>query len=155
MDRARPLVEGDIVVSDDRRLLDVPFIHACLTRSYWAAGIPIETVRRSIENALCFGAYDRSSPPPQVGFARVITHRATFAYGGDVFVIEGFRGRGVSKLMMRAIVTHPDLQGLRRWKLLTADAHGLYRQFGFTAPARPGNIMERWDPDVYRAPGPC
>jgi GNAT superfamily N-acetyltransferase len=122
-------------------------IHRFLTNCYWAAGIPREIVQRSIENALCFGAFAEDE---QVGFARVITDRATYAYIGDVFVLESHRGRGVSKLLMTAIVEHPELQGLRRWSLVTKDAHGLYRQFGFAPLANPERYMERLDMDVYK-----
>lgn len=137
----------DYLISTDPARLDVPFIHAFLSASYWAEDIPFETVRRSIENALPFGLYHGSD---QVGFARVITDRATFAYLGDVFVIDSERGRGLATWLMEAIVAHPDLQGLRRWVLLTRDAHGLYRKFGFTAVNAPDRYMEIWNPDVYR-----
>ena len=104
-------------------------------------------MRRSIEQAIPFAAY---LDVRQVGFARVVTDRATFAYLADVFVVEESRGRGISRALMEAVVAHPDLQGLRRWVLLTRDAHDLYRKFGFTGLQRPERYMERWDPDVYR-----
>jgi GNAT superfamily N-acetyltransferase len=122
-------------------------VHAFLTRSYWAQGVPREVVLRSVRHSLCFGAYDGGR---QVAFARVITDRATFAYLADVFVVESHRGRGIARRLMSVIRAHPDLQGLRRWSLATRDAHGLYRQFGFTALASPGLWMELHDPDVYR-----
>ena len=116
-------------------------IHRYLSEeSYWAKGIPRQVVERSIENALCFGAYEDGK---QVGFARVVTDYAVFAYVGDVFVLDSHRGRGVSKMIMSAIMAHPSLQGLRRWSLLTTDAHGLYRQFGFSELANPEKHMER------------
>lgn len=128
--------------------LDLNVIHGFLTQSYWAAGIPRETVARSIEGSLCFGVYDDDA---QVGFARVISDFATFAYLADVFILESHRGRGLSKMLMDAIVAHPQLQGLRRWMLATRDAHGLYGQYGFTPVKSPDRWMERHFPDVYRS----
>ena len=135
------------VVSTDRRRLDVDLIHRFLTTCYWAKGIPRETVARSLEHSLCFGVYDGSGA--QVGFARVVTDFATLAYLGDVFVLETHRGRGLSKFMMECIMRHPALQGLRRWILLTRDAHGLYQQFGFTPLKSADRYMELHRPDVY------
>src|SRR6185295_6571318 len=127
-------------ISTDKSRLDVAMIHRYLSEeSYWAKDIPLELVERSIENAICFGAYDGDR---QIGFARVVTDRAVFAYVGDVFVLESHRGRGVSKQMMQAIRDHPDLRSLRRWHLLTRDAHALYRQFGFQDLAKPEMHME-------------
>jgi GNAT superfamily N-acetyltransferase len=143
------------LVSTDKSLLDVRAVHAFLSQdSYWSKGIPEETVRRGIEHAMVFGMYDTGvvrgdGVPAQVGFARVITDRSTFAYLSDVFVLPAYRGRGLSKWLMEVITGHPELQGLRRWMLLTADAHGLYRQFGFGPSAKPERVMERHDPDVY------
>jgi GNAT superfamily N-acetyltransferase len=131
--------------------MDVQAIHGVLTRSYWAEGIDESTVRRSIAGSLCFGIF-RSGQ--QVGFARVVTDRATFAYLADVFVIDELKGRGLSKWLMQVIVDHPELQGLRRWLLATRDAHELYRKYGFTELAAPGRFMERFDADVYRRPRP-
>lgn len=141
---------GDIVVSTDRARLDVPLIHQFLTRSYWSQGIPREVVERSIENSLCFGVFDNSE---QVGFARVITDRATFAYLADVFVLESHRGRGLAKFLMECISNHPQLKSLRRWVLATRDAHGLYEKFDFTPLAHPERYMERYDPDIYKKIG--
>jgi GNAT superfamily N-acetyltransferase len=138
-------------VSDDPDRLDVAAIHAYLTGSYWAAGIPRAVVEKSIAHSLCFGLYDGDGR--QVGFARVVTDRATFAYLGDVYVLEAHRGRGLSKFLMECIDAHPELAGLRRFMLVTADAHGLYAQFGFRAPARPERLMERHDPQVYARAG--
>lgn len=138
---------GDFVISTDPGKMDVPAIHRVLTCSYWAEGIDEATVRRSVANSLCFGIF-RSER--QVGFARVITDRATFAYLADVFVIDEFRGRGLSKKLMEAIVSHPDLQGLRRWLLATRDAHTLYLKYGFAALPEPWRFMERFDPEAYR-----
>lgn len=137
---------GEYVISTDPSLLDVGVVHGFLSSSYWAEGIPAEVVRRSIEHSLCFGVHQGEA---QVGFARVVTDRATFTYLCDVFVAEGHRGRGLGKWLIEAIVAHPDLQGLRRWLLATRDAHGLYRQFGFDGLARPEIFMERHDPKVY------
>ncbi len=137
---------GGIVVSTDRSRLDLDVIHGFLTTSYWARGIPRETVVRSMEHSLCFGAFDEGR---QVGFARVVSDRATFAYICDVFALESHRGGGVGKSLMAAITSHPELQGLRRWTLFTRDAHGLYRQFGFGAAAHPERLMEVVDRDPY------
>ena len=138
---------GEFQISTDPSRLDVPLIHDYLcNHSYWAAGIPREVVQRSIEGALCFGVYHGKH---QVGFARIITDYATIAYLGDVFIVEEFRGRGISKWLMACIVAHPRLQGLRRWMLGTADAHGLYAQFGFKPLASPERWMERHNPQVY------
>ncbi|MCB0533152.1 MAG: GNAT family N-acetyltransferase [Lewinellaceae bacterium] len=137
----------DYQISTDISLLDIYFIHDYLCRhSYWAAGIPEETVRRAIEGSLCFGVYWGGR---QLGFARIISDYATFAYLADVFITPEFRGLGLSKALMAFIVEHPKLQGLRRWMLATADAHGLYEQFGFKALARPERIMEISRPDIY------
>ena len=139
-------VRGEFEISTDPARIDLVAVHAFLTNSYWAAGIPLETVERSIRNSLCFGIYQRNC---QVGFARVITDCATFAYLGDVFVLPEYRGQDLSKWMMECIMAHPELQGLRRWSLLTRDAHGLYRQFGFTELKSPQRWMERHDPEIY------
>lgn len=133
-------------ISTDREKLDRALIHEFLAASYWATGIPRETVDRSIEGSLCFGLYDGER---QVGFARVITDRATFAYLADVFVVESHRGRGLAAWLMETILAHADLQGLRRWMLLTRDAHPLYRKVGFTELANPGRVMEKLDAKVY------
>jgi N-acetylglutamate synthase-like GNAT family acetyltransferase len=140
---------GEFVISTDRARLDLDQIHKFLTNCYWAKGIPREIVARSIENSLCFGIYD--SDGRQVGFARVVSDFATVAYLGDVFVLESHRGRGLSKWLMECIMQHPSLQNLRRWILLTGDAHGLYSQFGFTAVQAPERYMEIHRPDVYDA----
>ena len=138
---------GEFVISTDPNRLDVDMIHGFLTNCYWAKGIPRATVERSIEHALCFGIYDGRGA--QVGFARVISDFATIAYLGDVFVLESHQGRGLSKWMMQRIMEHPALQGLRRWILLTRDAHGLYQQFGFTPLKSAERYMELHQPNVY------
>ena len=135
------------LVSTDPARLDLDLIHGFLTNCYWAKGIPREIVEKSIEHSLCFGIYD--SQGTQVGFARVISDFSTVAYLGDVFVLEAHRGRGLSKWMMECIMQHPGLQGLRRWILLTRDAHELYKQFGFTPVKSPGRYMELHNPDIY------
>lgn len=135
------------VVSTDPTRLDLEVVHQFLTNSYWARGIPRERVARSMANSLCFGVFDG---PAQVGFARVISDYVTFAYVADVFILPEQRGRGLGKFLLRCIVEHPELQGLRRWSLVTRDAHGLYAQFGFTPLAHPERYMELHNPGVYR-----
>lgn len=137
----------DYDISTDTARFDFEAIHACLTQSYWSPGIPRTTVERAAANSLCFGVFHAGK---QVGFARMITDRATFAYLADVYVLEAHRGKGVSKKLMAFIMAHPDLQGLRRMMLATRDAHGLYTQFGFTPLKTPGNMMEKHVPDVYQ-----
>jgi len=138
---------GEFLISTDPARLDLDVIYNFLTNCYWAKGIPREVVARSIEHALCFGVYDGSGA--QVGFARVVSDFATVAYLGDVFVLESHRGRGLSKWMMECILQHPALQNLRRWILLTRDAHELYKKFGFTPLRAPERYMELHDPAVY------
>lgn len=129
----------DILITDNPSLLDLGVIHGFLTNSYWSAGVPRELLKRAIENSLSFGVYDASK---QVGFARAITDRASFAYLADVFILDSHQGRGLGKQLMRFIRSHPDLQGLRRWHLVTRDAHGLYQQFGFSGLSDPARHME-------------
>jgi len=134
-------------ISCDQAELDIPLIHRFLSeRSYWARGIPLEAVRKSIRNSLCFGGYLEGG---QVAFARVISDYATFANLVDVFVLPEHRGQGLGKQLMEAVTTHPKLQGLRRFMLATSDAHGLYAQFGFTSPRNPETLMERYTPSPY------
>ena len=135
------LQHNGYLVSDDPTRLDVTAIHAFLVSSYWAQGIPLETVERSLKNSLCFGAYTEACE--QVGLARVISDFATFAWLADVYVLDAHRGHGLSKVLMRAVVSHPRLQGLRRFQLVTRDAHNLYAQFGFTPLAHPARQMEK------------
>ncbi len=168
-DRSDPQIvfedrQGNHLVSTDRARLDLDVIHGFLTNCYWAKGIPLATVQRSIENSLCFGVYEgsgsavpllakaaRSEAPQlvQVGFARVVSDFATVAYLGDVFVLESHRGRGLSKWLMECVTRHPALQNLRRWILLTRDAHGLYSQYGFTPLKTPERYMELHRPNIY------
>lgn len=133
-------------VSCDPAKLDVPLIAEFLSDTYWSKGIPLATVEKSLKGSLCFALLDGEH---QIGLARVISDYATIAYLGDVFVLPQYRGKGLSKWLMECVVSHPDLQGLRRWILATSDAHGLYQQFGFTALKRPEIFMERHDPAVY------
>jgi GNAT superfamily N-acetyltransferase len=135
-----------LTISTDRSKLDRKAIHEFLTASYWATGIPREVVDRSIDGALCFGVFEDGR---QVGFARVITDSATFAYLADVYVLESHRGRGLAAWLMECILAHPDLQGLRRWMLLTRDAHPLYRKSGFRELAHPERVMEMTFPGIY------
>jgi len=134
-------------ISTDRSLLDVELIQNFLVNgSYWAKNRTLEQTRKAIENSLCFGVYAAGL---QVGFGRVVSDYATFAYIGDVFVLDQYRKRGVGKILMQAMIDHPDLQGLRRWVLATRDAHGLYEQYGFSGLAHPERWMERPAPDAY------
>jgi GNAT superfamily N-acetyltransferase len=139
---------GEFLLSTDPERLDLNLIHRFLTECYWAKGIPFEVVARSLQNSLCFGVYAHGK---QVGFARVISDFATYAYIGDVFVLESFRGRGLGKWMMESIMRHPRLQGLRRWSLVTNDAHELYAKFGFTPPKWPEIYMEIYHAGVYQS----
>jgi GNAT superfamily N-acetyltransferase len=143
--------KGEFVISTDDQRLDLDLVYGFLTQSYWARGIPREVVARSIENSLCFGVYCDAK---QVGFARVISDYATYAYIADVFVLESYRGHGLGKWLMECIMRHPGLQGLRRWSLATRDAHGLYAQFAFTPLRAPERYMERHDPEVYKPEKP-
>lgn len=134
-------MNNDYTIDTDKSRLDIPLIHQFLSQqSYWAQNIPLEIVERSIANSLCFGVYLGDA---QVGFARVISDQATFAYLADVFILPEHRGRGLSKLLMKTISDWPTLQGLRRWLLATNDAHKLYEQFGFAALDQPELIMHR------------
>ena len=127
--------------------MQLPVIHEFLSQeSYWAKNRSLEQTKRAIENSLCFGLYHQEQ---QIGFARVISDFATFAYLGDVFVLEAFRGQGLSKWLMETIVSHPELQGLRRWVLATRDAHTLYEKYGFHALKFPDRWMEKPDPNAY------
>jgi ribosomal protein S18 acetylase RimI-like enzyme len=137
-------------ISTDQARLDIAAMHAFLTRCYWSAGITLQVVERAARHSLCFGLYEKASGR-QVGLTRVVTDHATFAYLCDVYVLEEHRGRGLAKLMMRAVMAHPALTGARRTMLGTRDAHGLYRQYGFRAPPDDGVLMQILRPDMYRA----
>ena len=137
-----------IEITNDLSRIDLDRVHAWLARkSYWAGQMPRSVFDRAIDGSLCFGAIKDGTT---VGFARVISDRATFAYVSDVFVDPERRGVGTSKAIMAAIMRHPELQELRLWMLVTADAHGLYARHGFKAPATPERVMERRDPEVYQ-----
>lgn len=137
----------NIFFSTDKTLLDEAMIHDFLANeSYWAQTRTFEQTKTAIENSICFGVYDGEK---QIGFGRVVSDRATFAYVGDVFIIEEYRGCGLSKRLMQEMVSHPELQGLRRWVLATKDAHGLYEQFDFGGLKFPERWMERTAPDAY------
>jgi len=136
-------------ISTDQSRLDIAAIHAYLTRSYWSPGIPLEVVERAARASLCFGLYEMTQGR-QVGLARVVTDYATFAYLCDVYVLEDHRGRGLSKRLMQAVMSHPALAGARRAMLATRDAHGLYRQFEFRDVGTSQTLMEIVRPDIYR-----
>jgi GNAT superfamily N-acetyltransferase len=135
-------------ISSDPARLDVVAIHGYLTRSYWSPNIPLEIVERALRHSLCFGAYELDSRA-QVGLSRVVTDYATFAYLCDVYVLEAHRGHGLAKKMMHAVMAHPALTGARRIMLATRDAHGLYRQSGFSDVGRSHTLMEIVRPDIY------
>jgi len=135
-------------ISTEQSRLDIGAMHAYLTRCYWSPGIPLATVERAARNSLCFGLYEKASGR-QVGLTRVVTDHATFAYLCDVYVLEEHRGRGLGKLLMRAVMAHPALTGARRAMLGTRDAHGLYTQYGFRAPPDDGVLMQILRPDIY------
>lgn len=137
---------GEFTLSDDRDALDVAYVHAFLSDSYWAKGVPLQTVVKSLDNSLCFGLWHGSRP---AGFGRVVTDRATFAYLADVFIDPDYRGRGLGQWLVTCVLAHPQLQGLRRWLLATRDAHALYQRLGFVALPKPEIFMERRPESVY------
>lgn len=141
------MIEG-YRISSDQSDLDIGSIHDFISKSYWAEGIPIETLTRAINNSLCFGVF--STEKEQVGFARMITDSATYAYLADVYILKDHRGKGLSKWLLEEIMSHSDLQGLRRMTLATADAHGLYEKYGFSELAKPELFMENWKPEIYK-----
>lgn len=148
--RNREWQRGEYSISTDRNRLDIPVIHDFISnQSYWAQGRPLETVQRSLDNSLNFGLHENDR---QIGFARVVTDYATFAWIADVFVLPEHRGQGLSKWLMEVILSHPDLQGFRRWVLATKDAQSLYAGFGFIALHRPERWMERPDPSMQERP---
>jgi GNAT superfamily N-acetyltransferase len=141
------VVRDNFVISTDPKRLDLEALHAYLRQSYWAEKIPMETVRRSVEGSMCFGLFDGTV---QIGFARVITDKATFAYLCDVYVLEDYQNQGLGTWLMKTVCSHPELQGLRRFVLVTRDAHGLYAKFGFTPLKDPSRHMEISQTDVYQ-----
>lgn len=134
---------NEYTITTDKRQLDLNAIHAFLSQTYWSPGVPLAVVAKAIENSLAFGILRGQE---QIGFARVVTDKATFAYLADVYVLEAYRGQGLSKRLLDAILGHEELQGLRRFLLATKDAHGLYAQFGFKELANPARMMERPNP---------
>jgi GNAT superfamily N-acetyltransferase len=139
--------KDEFTISTEKQRLNLDVIHKFLSEdSYWARERSIEQTKTAIENSICFGLYDGDR---QIGFARVVSDKATFAYIGDVFVLNEYRGRGLSKWLMQVIVDHPELQGLRRWVLATKDAHGLYEQFEFAQLRYPERWMEKTAPNAY------
>jgi len=143
---------GDLLVSTDRARLDVDLIHRVLATTYWASGIPRDVVARAIAGSIAFGLYENGQ---LVGFARVISDLATYAYLADVFVVEARRGHGLGDWLVESILLHPQLQGLRRFALITRDAGPLYARHGFVSPAEPSGHMELVDREVYRRPRPA
>jgi N-acetylglutamate synthase-like GNAT family acetyltransferase len=137
---------SSIEISLDPQRIDIDAVHAFLRTSYWAQAIPREIVAQAVANSLCVGAYWEGE---QIGFARLVTDRATFGYLADVYVLSDYRGKGIAKRMLSALMAQPEAQGLRRLMLVTRDAHGLYADFGFTALAAPERHMEKTDPEIY------
>jgi GNAT superfamily N-acetyltransferase len=137
---------GQYWITTDTQKLDIDAIHAYLSRSFWAEGIPKDTVAKAIANSLCFGLFDGGE---QIGLARVVTDRATYAYLCDVYVLETHQGRGLGKWLIATVMAYPDLQGLRRFQLVTRDAHGLYSRHGFATPMNPERHMEIFKHGMY------
>ncbi len=140
------VTNGKFSISTDKEKLDIKMIHHYLSNSYWAKNIPVDIVKKSIEHSLCFGIYFVNR---QVGFARVVTDYTSFAYLADVFVLESEQGKGLGKWLIKEIMDYPSLQGLRKWLLATEDAHGLYKQYGFSALKNPDSIMEIRIDNIY------
>lgn len=134
-------------ISSELKEMDLDAIHAYISISYWAEGIPKATLKRAMKHSICFGVFDKIGA--QIGFARAVTDHATYAYLADVYILENYRGKGLSKWLMSEVVSHPQLQGLRRITLATRDAHGLYEKFGFGPLQKPEIFMEAWNPNVY------
>ena len=146
--------KNGFLVATDPALLDLDAIHDFLSHSYWAEGIPRETVARSLKHSLCFGLYEKNlaSADAQIGLARVVSDYTTFAYLCDVYVLESHRGQGLGTWFMDCVMRHPDLQGLRRFNLVTRDAHGLYEKLGFAVTTNPGGYMEILKRNLYKNP---
>jgi GNAT superfamily N-acetyltransferase len=140
-------IKDNYSISTDKEKIDANYVHGFLSQSYWAQSIPHDVVQRSIEGSLCFAVFHRQK---QIGFARVITDEATFAYLADVFIDEQYRGRGLSKWLMECIMDHPSLQGLRRFMLATRDAHSLYSRFGFSPLTHTDRWMQIHNPEIYK-----
>ena len=141
-----PLPSDNYEITTDTARMDVPAIHAFLSQTYWSPGIPLGVVQRALANSLCLGVF---SGKEQVGFARVISDRATFAYLANVYILEAQRGKGLSRSIMEQVIAHPDLQSLRRMLLATRDAHALHAQYGFKPLAAPDRMMEVHRPNAY------
>lgn len=141
------VTKNEFIISTEKSKINIEYVHNFLSRSYWSSGIPVKTVKKAIKGSLCFGVYHSDK---QIGFARMITDRATFAYLADVFIDENYRRKGLSKWLMQAIMAHPDLQGLRRIMLPTKDAHGLYKKYGFTPLTSEERWMQIHNPEVYK-----
>lgn len=132
------VTENNFIISTDKRKIDIDYVHDFLSNSYWSPGVPMETVKKAMQGSLCFGVYDNDK---QIGYARMVTDTATFAYLADVFIDENYRGNGLGKWLVKVILAHPDMQGLRRILLATKDAHTLYEQLGFTSINNPERYM--------------
>ena len=140
------ITNGPYLVTTDPERLDLDAVHAYLSRSFWATGISKELVAKAMTHSLCFGLFHERT---QIGFARIVTDHSTYAYLCDVYVLENYQGRGLGKWMVEFVMTHPELQGLRRFQLVTRDAHGLYSRFGFKTPINPERHMEIFRPGLY------
>ncbi len=141
------VIKNEFSISTDKTKIDIEYVHQFLTQSYWSPGVPLETVKKAMDGSLCFSIYDKDK---QMGYARMITDKATFAYLADVFIDEKFRGRGLGKWLVKVILAHPDLQGLRRIMLATKDAHKLYEQCDFTSLNNPERFMV-YNPDINKS----
>jgi N-acetylglutamate synthase-like GNAT family acetyltransferase len=139
------VAKNNYVISTDKSKIDIDYVHGVLSQSYWSPGVPVRVVKKAMKGSLCFGIYenDKKALPAtrQVGYARMITDKATFGWMADVFIDEGYRGRGLGKWLVEMILAHPDLQGLRRILLATKDAHKLYEQCGFSPINNPERFM--------------
>ena len=140
--------KGECFISTDKKLIDFDVVHSYLSGSYWSENIPMEIVKNAAKHSVTFGIYLRTNQ--QIGYARVVTDQATFAYLADVFVLEEFRGNGLSKFLMECIMSIPEFKNLRTWLLATKDAHELYKKFGFNSPKFPDRIMQISRPDIYK-----
>lgn len=141
--------QSNYTITTDPHRMDLVAIHAFLSLTYWSPGVPMAVVKNAIDNSLAFGVLLNEE---QIGFARVVTDKATFAYLADLYILEAHRGQGLSKRLLEAIQAHDELQGLRRFLLATKDAHGLYARYGFKELANPLRMMEKWNPGAYLAP---
>jgi N-acetylglutamate synthase-like GNAT family acetyltransferase len=147
-------VKNNYFISTDKSKIDIDYVHRFLSQSYWSPGVQIQVVKKAMEGSLCFGIYDNDIQTlpvgRQVGYARMITDKATFAYMADVFIDENYRGKGLGKWLIEMILAHPDVKGLRRILLATKDAHKLYEQCGFTSINNPERYMV-YNPVKYKS----